>query len=255
MKNLILITLLGLAFTACGQKNNQTSDALILGNINGGASVATDSNFAPYTVGIITTGVGRCTGSIIGRDLILTAAHCIDKAPAANVTVIFGSDIDHGIKIQAKDVLVHEKYRNLRNDLAMIRLQQDIPDNFKVLDLEDSRQINLSSNDKVTTLGYGVFEYATSTGAGPLREAKLSIEKYENDGEFVILNQKVGPGICYGDSGGPTFTIVNERVALVGVASNVRETFYGRKDGCINKAVLTNPNYFYNWINTTKLKI
>jgi secreted trypsin-like serine protease len=258
MKNIFLVSVLSMSFFGCGQNSNQGSaTSAVLGSVVNGTSVIAENNYSKSTVGIRNLTGSICSGVIIEKDLILTAAHCLYNTPADKVEVVFGFNFTDGLKLKAKNVIVHEKYNTLilTNDIAMIRLQEDVPQNFQAVDLEDSRQINLSRKDKVTSQGYGIYNYETHAGAGELRETTLTIKKYENDAENIILNQKDGSGICFGDSGGPTYTLVNGRVALVGIASNVRQSFFGRKHECANKAALVNPNYFYNWINNSKLKI
>ena len=259
--NKILSTLFLICFiTSCKNQlpeNSSNNTNIISSSIVNGKEVIEENIYSVHTVGVKNLNSGTCTGAIIGDDLILTAAHCIGKTPADLIVVMFGYNFESAEKIFAKSVLVHEKYDsvNYKYDLALIRLDKPIPEKYKPLDLEQSRNIHLDKKDYVTTLGYGVTHYMSSAGLGTLRMTSVPVKKFDIDKEFITLDQKKGTGLCFGDSGGPSFILKNGEPVLVGIANAVTDSRFKKKHGCENKATITNPNYFYDWIIRSKLKI
>lgn len=265
MKNKLLILTFFMAAYGCGKSQvSSIAPALITSNIIGGSAVVESTVFSKRTVGLFNKNKNTvCTGAIIEEDLILTAAHCVFKAETSDIQISFGARLndDKNPAYIAHKIFVHSGYNDqaVANDLALIRLSKKIPSTHEVLDLEDSRQLHLEKNDLVTSLGFGVTKtgvFSGNGGRGILRMTTIPVMKYGVSQAFIYLDQTAGKGICYGDSGGPTFTIVNNKVVLVGIASHVSmDEKTKRSQECLNMAVLSNPNYFYDWIELTKLKI
>jgi trypsin len=72
-----------------------------------------------------------CGGVIVGKNHILSAAHCFKKRPidVTNVQVSVGSTKSRmGTQYNVTDVKIHESYDNVThiNDIAVITLMQDI---------------------------------------------------------------------------------------------------------------------------------
>ncbi len=164
---------------------------------------------------------------------------------------------------RAHKIIVHDGYKTasetVDDDIALIRLKKEIPSTHSILDLEDSRQLTLKKDDLVTSLGFGVTKtgfFTNGTGRGTLRMTAIPLMTYHVLGQKIYLDQRQGSGICYGDSGGPTFTVVNNKPVLVGIASHVSmDEKTKRRNECHMVSALSNPNYFYGWIEDAKLKI
>lgn len=262
MKKWCFIALMGMGLIGCGPRNSEghLEGSLVVGNIINGSLITAENIYSRQTVGIYNlSDRSICTGAIIGEDLILTAAHCVTGAKISEIEIKFDvAFYDAAFTYHAKNIKVHESYSriNMRNDLALVLLDKKIPANFRALDLEDSRSLSLEKDDEVTSLGFGVRETKELSGAKFLRMAQIPVKKFASDVEFIVLDQTKGVGICFGDSGGPSFILKEGKPILVGIASSVEPTFFGgKKSGCTNAARLSNPNYFYDWIMAEKSKI
>jgi secreted trypsin-like serine protease len=100
--------------------------------IIGGESVLNPHEF-PWVVGVRTES-GKCGGTIITKNLIMTAAHCLfnsKKEFNKAISVLMGhSDISSTLikKERVQSVLVHPQQRKTKyyNDVALLRLSKDL---------------------------------------------------------------------------------------------------------------------------------
>ena len=116
--------------------------------IIGGVSVINPHEF-PWVVGVRTE-FGKCGGSIITKNLVMTAAHCLfnsKKELVQEISILMGhSDISSSLikKHKVKSILIHPQYKEMKrsfdeytviidyNDIALLRLSKDIEFNFFV---------------------------------------------------------------------------------------------------------------------------
>ena len=100
--------------------------------IIGGVSVVNPHEF-PWVVGVRTE-FGKCGGSIITKNLVMTAAHCLfnsKKELNKEISVLMGhSDISSTLikKERVESFLVHPQHGNKKyyNDVALLRLSKDL---------------------------------------------------------------------------------------------------------------------------------
>jgi V8-like Glu-specific endopeptidase len=192
-----------------------------------------------------------CTGSIIGKNSILTAAHCVDHDPA-NINIVFGIDI-HKAKPEfirsANQFVIHPNWnKHLRTgeaDLAVINFEGDLPDGFMPVDLAD-QSLELKNGQKVIMAGFGVNDGETKAGAGKLRQMTTEILDFRSATEIVTNGQK--SSVCFGDSGGPAFIKVGNALVQWGVASSVAS------EACNDSSVHTVVMKYLTWINRSMEK-
>lgn len=231
----------------------QSSDAQ-QSNIIGGENA--DLAYAQQhgVVGIFDVVKGAlCTGSLIAKDLVVTAAHCISPYGAKAMIVFFSTNIRQAVgqtpdgrmaysKTLARQVskaIRHENYKNetediyeLTNDIALIRLASEAPAEFQLATLASPELAKtLHAGDKVELAGYGVMKYKTdprtgrtiiSAGSGTLRHVSdVVLKSIINSGEEVVFDQSQGRGACHGDSGGPAYftDAATQKTVVLGVTS------------------------------------
>ena len=117
--------------------------------IIGGESVLNPHEF-PWVVGVRTES-GKCGGTIITKNLVMTAAHCLfntKKEFNKKISVLMGhSDISSTLikKERVESILVHPQHgiKKYYNDVALLRLSKD-------LEFDNTVQPIALSNDDIT---------------------------------------------------------------------------------------------------------
>ena len=100
--------------------------------IIGGESVLNPHEF-PWVVGVRTE-FGKCGGSIISKNLVMTAAHCLfnsKKELVQEISILMGhSDLSSDLikKQRVESILIHPQNGNKKyyNDVALLRLSKDL---------------------------------------------------------------------------------------------------------------------------------
>ncbi len=153
--------------------------------------------------------VGRlgCSGTLIGRQTVLSAAHCFDEADEIK-------DLKFLVASQAyaaEKVTSHPQYAKSKSgevDLAVVRLKK------KVRRVVPSRLLTSAPRigEKLIMVGYGLTGTGSIPGIKHVGENKI-IKVY--GGTFMFSNAN-GAGVCMGDSGGPSFVLRSGQERLAG---------------------------------------
>lgn len=144
---------------------------------------------------------GLCSGSLVDRDLVLTAWHCVDKLRTYRVAF-------HKSTERFSAVVVAE---DRRNDLAILRLNNE--PKLKPLAVAPTTK-SLVAGDRVITIGHPLGVLFTAS-------AGQAIEPTER---FFLFNAKINRG----NSGGPIFNIDGQ---ITGVAIILNQLFGERELG------------------------
>ncbi len=179
-----------------------------------------------------TFGGYMCTGTLISRDVILTAAHCASGYRPRDFTVYFGQSMNSAQVRSVSEVRVHPGWDSYRlvNDIAMLRLASAPPAGVKPIPyLPKSLGLKQSELPKrLEFIGFGEDEY---------RRVGQRLTVW-NDVDWICTNPSgcvVGSGYgaspnticsdqspggpCHGDSGGPALLERNGRVYVAGITS------------------------------------
>lgn len=226
-------------------------------DIIGGDEVKLGDYYSRTTVALITRtarGSGICTASIIAKDLLVTAAHCVTDVfgrvlPPQSHRIVFHSSVDESSEgdLRAVDgVKVHSTWKGSlsrgkdQGDIAVVHFLGGLPAGFEIATLLPTSK-KLKNNQTVTLAGYGVTTMeGGGSGAGVLRrvDTKISIANFGKT--EVLLDQRLGRGACHGDSGGPASITLSGKIYLFGVTNRgYPET---GPDDCKQFSVYTNIN-------------
>jgi len=254
------------AFAMCGWMMNAPQAAAITYPDSGLVASST----APWVVSMWTTDANFdresngfvCTGSLIDKYTVITAAHCIDATADGNPFVIIRAQknkLARGEVLMPRAVHIHPRYSrtSLANDIAIIDLYLPAT-STSYLKIPTASQAAKMLKSKPILYGWGELQNAAASSY--LRHAVQSdftTAATKSVSHFNKLKQLAAgrrnldgtfTSACYGDSGGPLSGSLFSSKFLLGVVS------YGLSSGCATSkpAVFTRVSAYSNWIKSER---
>ncbi len=262
-------TLLGLStlFLLSACSGQDVPSPLALGEnegsrIIGGVEVAFDDPIASTVVGLYDTARRSvCTGSFIGQNLVLTAAHCV-TGPPSNLVVVFGLDV-FGFRTgsaAARPVLdaelnplwdKHQGKSTDVGDIALVKFAGAAPYEYRPARLLE-RLDSIADGDTVTLAGYGFNNGLEKSGNGRLHKVDVQIEKLHYAKTEFLVDQTTGRGACHGDSGSPAYATVDGEMFVLGITSR---PVNDPKGTCGVSVAYTSVPAYAGWLRTAAKKL
>jgi hypothetical protein len=170
-----------------------------------------------------------CTATAIARDLLLTAAHCVQPgaqykladrpAGGGEPKLKDISRIERDPQFDLKKLFAHVATA----DVALAKLAEPLPPEIPPAPLDDGTA-KVVDGDTLVVAGYGVTVRGDGRTGGTVRAAKLVVTGHPGTLQIRLFDPRTrgespGLGACAGDSGAPAFRAVNGGLAIVGVVS------------------------------------
>ena len=173
-----------------------------------------------------------CTGTMVTKSVVLTAAHCFQEIEAAiangeataeDFTIeVTGGPVGAGSqRTTASEITTHPDFdlavdQTLQNDIAYITLSE--PLDLDTLPVLVSRQVQIG--DKLAIYGFGLDE---DQRTGIPKSGTMTVEDLSQDNIFADFDNS-SSNTCTGDSGGPAIIRAKNAsgqtiTGLVGVTS------------------------------------
>lgn len=199
----------------------------------------------PYVVMVLDESAddpSYCSASVITRTIVLTAAHCVASPDDARVR--FRDAQGELATRNVASIAINPGYRRdairrrlISIDLALIRLVEPLPSDFKQVALSTAARLDFSQTFRIAGFGVGD-ERSVGTG-GVLRAGNL-VATGPRSSILVWLTDpnRAGLGACTGDSGAPIFAA--DRPVLLAVAVWAKGEG-GHFCGALTQAVLIAP--------------
>ena len=169
-----------------------------------------------------------CTATAIARNLLLTAAHCVE--PGSDYKLADLTDphapalkpiarIERDPQFDMKRLLGHLATA----DVALVLLPQPLAADIPPVALDDGTR-PVAVGDALVVAGYGVTVRGDGRTGGTVRAATLVATGQPNTLQVRLFDPRtkgetVGLGACAGDSGAPAFRDIDGYLAIVGVVS------------------------------------
>lgn len=252
----ILTTLLACSPATSTRDSDGLEASVSSHSIIGGQEVTPSESPAQTSVIIYnTTAKAICTGSLLGNNIVLTAAHCLGQDPS-KLVVVFTTNIQKATREMSRPIvgaISNPLWKTNRNkpkdtgDIAVIKYQGTTPAGYRPANFLPNLS-PLKNGAAVVLAGYGISDGVKKTGAGVLRQVMTTISNVQFSQTELQLEQRAGHGACHGDSGGPAYILSGNTYYLWGITSRGDQD---KKDQCNVFSIYTNLPVYYKWIKDT----
>jgi secreted trypsin-like serine protease len=231
----------------------------LLAMVGGAAPAGPD--IAPHVALLVGSRGNSCSGVVIARDAVLTAAHCV--LPGADYKLVV---FDAAHQPQFKDVATiarHPQFslatllaHRATADVALLKLAAPLPPAFAAAPLARADRV-VAAGDEFIVAGFGVTVRGDGRTGGAVRAATLVATGEPGALQIRLVDpltkgERAGRGACSADSGAPAFE-TDPRHAVIGVVS--WSTGPQLSDGCGGLTGITPLARYRGWIVDTAQKM
>lgn len=169
-----------------------------------------------------------CSGTIIAKNIILTAAHClVSPLDQADMFVEFPLTQEEVKLVKVVEALPHASYDDnfKTNDLMLLKLETEIPKDYLPMKF-GSYHNGYVPRGNLSLFGFGRSK-SPNFGVNAVDDVEeptlrnVVVELSAREESFLKFDQRFSGGACKGDSGGPAVLKDGFTPVVVGVSSNL----------------------------------
>ncbi len=228
--------------------------------VGGAQTAATD--FGRSVVMILGSAGTACTATAIGRDLLLTAAHCVQ--PGSDYKLV-GSELGQPPILKAVAGIERHPQFDMQRllghlataDVALIKLTEPLASRIPLSRIGGETEM-VRVGDTLVVAGYGVTVRGDGRTGGTVRAASLIVTGQPGSLQIRLFDPvtkglTAGLGACAGDSGAPAFAGSGKDLRIIGVVS--WSTGPNLTAGCGGLTGITPLVRYRGWIVDTARKL
>jgi secreted trypsin-like serine protease len=169
-----------------------------------------------------------CTATAIGRDLLITAAHCAQ--PGADYKLV-ASEVGDAPVLKDIARIEREPQFDMKRlfghlataDVALIKLAEPLPARIPPVRIGSETE-SVAVGDTLVVVGYGDTVRGDGRTGGTVRAAPLAVTGQPGSLQIRLVDPatkgvRAGLGACTGDSGAPAFRDADGALPVIGVVS------------------------------------
>jgi len=226
-------------------KNTMRSSCqgLVPYKIVGGQTATDKTQVAAATLKLIIRNQKFCSATLIGKQHIVTAAHCLEDIKNPTDLKI-GSGLEGKIldNLQVEAVMIHPLFTGILaddqgylnqpiHDVAAVTFRGQLPPDLIPVAIAQPHEVQAGM--PVIVSGYGAYA-SNDKMRRPLSLVETRLSRSETDFMELQISSGDGRGACFGDSGGPTFILDSASSCLLLIGSTTgpgRNTDYSCESG------------------------